>query len=87
MFNKYQRDKHLTNIKDLTRRKMVTGYLNDDHFDNQINISRTLASPRKKAPEPEADGMDRNKSVTPPPLNEADKLTLELEEAEKHMLA
>ena len=88
MFNKYTRDKHLNNIKELTKRKMVTGYLQDEKFNSAIELSRTLASParRNAAAVSSAREMNENKSITPPPLNETEKLSLELEELEKTML-
>ena len=48
MYNKYQRDKHIATIKDLTRRKMVTGYLKDAHFEDRLKVARQLASPTRK---------------------------------------
>ena len=86
MFNKFQRDKHLSNIKELTRRKMITGYLKDDKFNSQIEISRTMASPARGRMADKMEHLRESTSLTPQPINEVEKLTHDLQEQEKHMI-
>ena len=87
MFNKFQRDKHLQNVKDLQRRKMISGYLKDDHFDHQIQLARKLASPSRAAVSArEESGLGFAKRETPVP-NEAERITTQLEEEQKNNLA
>ena len=83
MYNKYQRDKHLATIKDLTRRKMVTGYMRDAHFEDQLAVAKQLASPRRRQDGRVSPDQLRAQSLTPPPLTDAERLAQDLELKEK----
>ena len=86
MFNKYQRDKHLQNMKDLQRRKMITGYLKDEYFDQKIQLSRKLASPSRSVLATRHDESNLGFGMDYQQPNEAERITVKLEEDQKNKM-
>ena len=50
MFNKYQRDQMVTRVTEMQKRKMVSGYLNDDIFEVSPAVERIMNSPKRARP-------------------------------------